>query len=73
MAEQAQRPRCVDCGRFVPQALRDRFPGADLVCTPCVDEVPGLTPSHSRTEMTIQTEQAQDTRREPPWYNPCSE
>ena len=39
MAEQAQRPRCVECrGRFVPQALRDRFPGWDLVCTPCVDD-----------------------------------
>ena len=33
-----ERPRCVECGRFVPRSLRDRFPQYDLVCTSCVDD-----------------------------------
>lgn len=32
------KPHCVDCGRFVPIAWRQRWPKADLVCTRCIEE-----------------------------------
>ena len=28
---------CVDCGRFVPMEWGRRWPGADLVCTACIE------------------------------------